>query len=43
MLATDFLTVDTVFLRRLYVLVLIELDTQWRTRPGLALIPLQPG
>lgn len=28
MLACDFLTVDTVFLRRLYVLVFIELDTR---------------
>jgi hypothetical protein len=28
MLATDFLTVDTVFLHRLYVLVFIELDTR---------------
>jgi hypothetical protein len=28
MLAADFLTVETVFLRRLYVLVFIELDTR---------------
>ncbi len=28
MLAADFLTVDTVFFRRLYVLVFIELDTR---------------
>jgi hypothetical protein len=39
MLATDFFTVDTVLLRRLYVLFFIELDTRQVYLAGIATHP----
>lgn len=43
MLATDFLTVDTVFFRRLYVLVFIELDTRRVHLAGVTPVPPRCG
>jgi hypothetical protein len=42
-LAVDFAHVDTVFLRRLYVLVVIEHGRRRVHLPGLPLIPQGPG
>jgi hypothetical protein len=40
MLACDFFTVDTVLLRRLYVLFFIELDTRWVYLSGITSNPV---
>ena len=49
MLACDFLTVETITLKTLYVLVWIELRTRWvylggpTSNPGSAWVTQQPG
>ena len=42
MIATDFFTVDTVFLRRFYVLFFIEVETRVCISPGITTNPSGP-